>query len=146
MVADNPPQAGRPAPGKEKGAAPAGWGSWGASVAASTLAERKRVARRSRAGSRASQRCALVFPVNVKACLVPATASWVVLLQPQRIGAIERGAVDVTRGSRLLPRGQSRRAWSRIIRRRRGDPPPARKKARPRPAGGPGVRASQRAR
>src|SRR6185437_2653092 len=36
-------------------AAPAGWGSRGASVAASTLAERKRVARRSRAGSRASQ-------------------------------------------------------------------------------------------
>src|SRR6185437_3735789 len=66
MVADNPPQAGRPAPGKEKGAAPAGWGSRGASVAASTLAERaaravpagrphKRVARRSRAGSRARQ-------------------------------------------------------------------------------------------
>src|SRR6185437_15688798 len=55
MVADNPPQAGRPAPGKEKGAAPAGWGSRGASVPASTLAERKRVARRSRAGSRASQ-------------------------------------------------------------------------------------------
>src|SRR6185437_5343146 len=40
MVADNPPQAGRPAPGKEKGAAPAGWGSRGSSVAASTLAER----------------------------------------------------------------------------------------------------------
>src|SRR6185437_302746 len=54
-VADNPSQAGRPAPGKVKGAAPAGWGSRGASVAASTLAERKRVARRSRAGPRASQ-------------------------------------------------------------------------------------------
>src|SRR6185437_10456515 len=50
MVADNPPQAGRPARGKEKGAAPAGWGSQGPQ-----LAERKRVARRSRAGSRASQ-------------------------------------------------------------------------------------------
>ena len=54
-VADNPSQAGRPALGKVKGAAPAGWGSRGASVAASTLAERKRVARRSRAGPRASQ-------------------------------------------------------------------------------------------
>ena len=54
-VADNPSQAGRPAPGKVKDAAPAGWGSRGASVAASTLAERKRVARRSRAGPRASQ-------------------------------------------------------------------------------------------
>src|SRR6185437_4975681 len=31
-----------------------------------------------------------------------------------------------TRGPRLLPRGQSRRGKSRIIRRRRGDPPPAR--------------------
>jgi len=64
MVADNPPQAGRPAPGKEKGAAPAGWGSQGPQ-----LAERKRVARRSRA-TRASQ-LTLAFPWSLLGGILP---------------------------------------------------------------------------
>src|SRR6185437_5408586 len=91
-VADNPSQAGRPAPGKVQGAAPAGWGSRGASVAASTLAERKRVARRSRAGPRASQ-CLCTgceFPVAhlCARCIPPQPPAAVHIFNPFPTGMI----------------------------------------------------------
>src|SRR6185437_16230064 len=37
----------------------------------------------------------LIFPVDVETGLIPATASKIVLLQPQRIGRVQRCAVDV---------------------------------------------------